>query len=316
MQPGADRGRTPGRTPAAWCFSFGASRAILRRVAAPVFSQAGADVFVPDGSSIEDALARTTHLGIAAHADDLEFFAWHGISACFGSADSWFTGIVMTDGAGSPRTGRYAGFTEQQMVEARRAEQRAAAVIGEYSAVVQLAHPSAAIKDATNATPVEELAVLLERMRPQVVYLHNPADRHDTHIACFLRSLAALRIQPKERRPSKVYGCEVWRDLDWLVDDAKIALPAGDRPHIQAALAGVFDTQISGGKRYDLAVAGRRLAHATFHDSHTVDAATGLTFAMDLTPLVHDESLDPVAFTIAHVKRLADDVWARFTRVG
>lgn len=285
-------------------------------MAAPVFSQPGAEVFVPDGSSVEEALARTTHLGIAAHADDLEFFAWHGISACFSSRDKWFTGIIITDGAGSPRTGHYAAYTEAQMVEARRAEQRAAAVIGEYSAVVQLAHPSAAVKDAANPTPAHELALLLELMRPQVVYLHNPADRHDTHIACFLRSLVALRAQPKERRPRTVYGCEVWRDLDWLVGDSKVALPAGDRPHVQAALAGVFDTQISGGKRYDLAVAGRRLANATFHDSHAVDEQTGLTFAMDLTPLVNDPALDPVAFTIAHVKRLADDIWARFTRVG
>jgi LmbE family N-acetylglucosaminyl deacetylase len=172
------------------------------------------------------------------------------------------------------------------------------------------------VKNADNPTPVHELALILERMKPEVVYLHNPADKHDTHIACFLRSLAALRAQPRERRPATVYGCEVWRDLDWLVGDSKVALPAGDRPHLQAALAGVFDTQISGGKRYDLAVAGRRVANATFHDSHTVDAHGGLTFAMDLTPLIQDDAADPVAFTIAHVKRLADDIWARFTRVG
>jgi len=288
----------------------------LAPVAAPVFSQPGADVFVPDGSPVEQALARTTHLAIAAHADDIEFFAWHGISACFDRKVKGFTGIVVTDGAGSPRAGRYADYSEAQMIEARRAEQRAAAVIGEYSAVVQLAHPSAMVKDAANATPVQELALLLGHMRPDVVYLHNPADKHDTHIAVFLRSLAALRAQPKERRPARVYGCEVWRDLDWLVGDSKVALPAGDRPHLQAALAGVFDTQIAGGKRYDLAVAGRRVANATFHDSHTVDAECGLTFAMDLTPLVHDDALDPVAYTLAHVKRLADDIWSRFTRVG
>jgi hypothetical protein len=90
-------------------------------VPAPVFSQQGADVFVPDGSPVGPALARTTHLAIAAHADDIEFFAWHGISACFGASDKWFTGIVVTDGAGSPRTGRYAGYSERQMIEARRA---------------------------------------------------------------------------------------------------------------------------------------------------------------------------------------------------
>ena len=289
---------------------------IIAPVVALEFSQPGAEIFVPDASAVDAALARTTHLAIAAHADDIEFFAWHGISACYGHRDRWFTGVVVTDGAGSPRTGRYADYTEVQMVAARRAEQRAAAVIGEYSAVVQLAHPSAAIKGVGNPAPLAELTALLARMAPQIVYLHNPADKHDTHIACFLRSLAALRTLPPERRPARVYGCEVWRDLDWLVGADKVALSAGDRPHLQAALNGVFDTQIAGGKRYDLAVAGRRLANATFHDSHTVDAESGLTFAMDLTELVRNDALDPIEFTLGHVQRLADDIRSRFLRMG
>lgn len=284
-------------------------------MSAPVFSQPGADVFVPDGATIEQALARTTHLAIAAHADDLEFFAWPGIDACFGQADEWFTGIIVTDGGGSPRTGHYAGHTDAQMIEARRAEQRAAAVIGEYSAVVQLAHPSASLKQATNHTPAEELAHLLAHMHPRVVYLHNPADRHDTHVAVFLRSLAALRAIPTVHRPARVYGCEGWRDLDWLVGADKIRLPAGGRPHLQAALAGVFDSQIAGGKRYDLAVQGRRLAHATFQESHATDQDTGLTLAMDLTPLIVDDALDPVTFAVAHAERLAADIRARLERL-
>lgn len=270
---------------------------------------------MPDGAGLEAALGRTTHLGIVAHADDLEFSAWPGIDACFARHDRWFTGVVLTDGAGSPRTGRYARFTDAQMVEARRAEQRAAAVVGEYSAVVQLAHPSAAVKDAANQTPVEELAHILALMQPEVVYTHNPADRHDTHVAVFARTLAALRALPPERRPARVLGCEGWRDLDWLVGEDRVALPAGGRPHLQAALAGVFDTQISGGKRYDLAAPARRLAHATFAESHAADRETGLTLAMDLTPLVHDDTLDPVAFVLGCVERLAADVRARLERV-
>jgi LmbE family N-acetylglucosaminyl deacetylase len=279
------------------------------------FSQPGADVYVPDGTSIDMALARTTHLAIAAHADDLEFFAWPGIDACFGNQDRWFTGIVVTDGGGSPRSGRYAGYTDEQMIEARRAEQRAAAVIGEYSAVVQLAHPSDLVKDGDNLLPFQELAWLLARSEPEVVYLHNPLDRHDTHVACFLRSLAALRALPREKRPQLVYGCEVWRGLDWLVDRDRVALPAGGRPHLQAALIGVFDTQIAGGKRYDLAVMGRRLANATFNDSHSVDQEPGLTFAVDLSSLVQDESLDPAAFTVALARHLAEDVRDRLERM-
>ena len=45
-----------------------------------------ADVFVPDGLPPAAALARTTHLAIAAHQDDIEIMAYHGIAECFGIA--------------------------------------------------------------------------------------------------------------------------------------------------------------------------------------------------------------------------------------
>ena len=34
-----------------------------------------ADIFVPDAKPIDEATARTTHLAIGAHQDDLEFMA-------------------------------------------------------------------------------------------------------------------------------------------------------------------------------------------------------------------------------------------------
>ena len=43
-----------------------------------------AEIFVPDGCSVAEALARTTHLGIAAHQDDLEIMAIDGILRAFG----------------------------------------------------------------------------------------------------------------------------------------------------------------------------------------------------------------------------------------
>lgn len=276
------------------------------------FHQPRADFFVPDGTEPMAALARTTRLGIGAHQDDLEFFAYHGIAACFARPDEWFAGVTVTNGAGSARTGVYERFTDEAMVDVRRQEQRAAATLGQYGAIVQLDHPSAAVKEAANASPVEDLHALLRATRPDTVYLHNPADRHATHRGVFAKALAALRRLPAAERPARVYGCEVWRDLDWLPDGAKIALPVSEKPHLQAALNGVFDSQISGGKRYDLAVMGRRLAHATFHDSHAVDQETGLTFAMDLTPLVLDDSLSTEAFLGDLLKRFEDDLLRDF----
>ena len=76
----------------------------------------------------------------------------------------------------------------------------------------------------------------------------------------------------------------------------------------------VFDSQVTGGKRYDLAAAGRRLAHATFHTSHATDRLQGITWAMDLTPLVNDPGLDVAAFTLAHLDRLRADIAGRIAR--
>ena len=111
-----------------------------------------------------------------------------------------------------------------------------------------------------------------------------------------------------------VYGCEVWRDLDWLVDSEKTAMPISARPELARALNEVFATQIAGGKRYDLAVLGRRTANATFSNAHSTDQESAMQWAMDLTPLVQDDSLDPVAYTVGFIDRLKADVTARIRK--
>jgi LmbE family N-acetylglucosaminyl deacetylase len=275
-----------------------------------------ADVFVPDGIAMDDALARTTHLAIGAHQDDLEFMALHGILECFSRPERWFTGVTMSDGSGSARSGPYAEYSPEEMSETRVAEQRRAAELGGYGCQIQLMFPSATVKDARQSGPVEDLAAILEKTRPQVVYLHNPADKHDTHVACLLRSIDALRTVPPDRRPVTVYGCELWRDLDWLVDSDKRLLPLDGRPDLGETLAAVFDSQITGGKRYDLAIQGRRRAHATFLESHEVDAHDLLTFAIDLTPLVVDPALDVTEYTLGYLRRTEADIRDRIARMS
>jgi LmbE family N-acetylglucosaminyl deacetylase len=271
------------------------------------------DLFVPDGLEVPAALARTTHLAISAHQDDIEIMAYHGIAQCFGRRDRWFTGVVATNGAGSPRTGIYGGYSNADMQNVRLIEQRKAAYVGEYACQVQLGFTSALVKDAKEMALVEDLEEILRAAKPEFVYLHNLADKHDTHVAVALRSIAALRAVRREVHPKKVYGCEVWRDLDWLVDEDKQVLPASHRSNIAAALVGVFDSQVSGGKRYDLAAAGRRLAHATYNASHATDEESALTFAMDLTPLVENPTLPVLDYVGAFIDRFRDDVERRVT---
>jgi LmbE family N-acetylglucosaminyl deacetylase len=275
-----------------------------------------ADVFVPDGLPITEALARSTHLATGAHQDDLEFMSLHGILECYDREDRWYAGVTVTNGSGSPRTGPYAGHSDEDMQRVRVVEQRRAATLGRYGSQVQLMFSSAEVKDATDSAPLRDLRTLFELARPEVVYLHNPADKHETHVACCLRSIAALRQLPEDARPFKVYGCEVWRDLDWLLDADKQALPLVDGEELGIALAQVFESQIAGGKRYDLAVQGRRLANATFHQSHEVDRYEALSFAMDLTPLVADPDLNISDYTLGLLRRTGDDIKNRILRLS
>jgi LmbE family N-acetylglucosaminyl deacetylase len=272
------------------------------------FHNSNADLFVPDNAAPAEALARTTHLCISAHQDDIEIMAYNGVAECFGVPNRWFTGVVVTNGAGSPRSGIYGNYTDAEMQKIRVLEQRKAAYVGEYGCQIQLGFGSSQVKDAKEPAVVEDLRQLLLAAKPELVYLHNPADKHDTHVAVCVRSITALRALPVEARPQKVYGCEVWRDLDWLNDADKQLLPASSRGNIAAALVGVFDSQVTGGKRYDLATAGRRLAHATYYASHGTDQESALNFAMDLTPLIADPALSIRDYVLGLIDNFRQEV--------
>jgi len=273
-----------------------------------------ARLVTPDGKTGVEAVSRTTHLGIGAHQDDLEFMAFHGILACYERTDRWFGGVTITDGRGSSRAGKFKDWTDDQIAAERIREQEAAAVIGQYSFIAQLGFGSAAVRDAQQSAVRDDLRRILEATRPEVVYLHNLADKHDTHVGCALRCIEAMRQLPQADRPKRVYGCEVWRDLDWLIDSEKTPMPISARPELARALNEVFATQISGGKRYDLAVLGRRTANATFCNAHSTDQESAMQWAMDLTPLIQDDSLDPVAYTVGFIDRLKSDVTARIRK--
>jgi len=274
-----------------------------------------AEIFVPDGLPTEAALARTTDLAVSAHQDDIEIMAASPILECFQRMERWFTGVVVTDGRGSPRNGIYAQYDDEQMRLVSFKEQRKAASLGEYAAQVMLDYPSREVKGGSSL-PVEDLAEILKAASPQAVYTHNLADKHDTHVAVALKVIAAIRSLPRPARPQKLFGCEVWRSLDWLVDTDKVAFDLSRQGNLQAALLGVFDSQISGGKRYDQASLARRQANATYFESHGVDTATSLSFGLDMTALILEDAQDPLAFIQEYIQRFNQEVTDRLHRLS
>ena len=260
-----------------------------------------ATVFFPG----EESFAGITDLCVAAHQDDVEIMAYAPISACYGKGS--FGAVIVADGAGSPRTGEFAGYTDEEMRAVRVKEQQDAAKLGGYRAVVQLCYPSATVKDAKSGAVVEDLCALLREIRPKRLYTHNPADKHPTHVAVALRVIEAARRLSPEYRPEVFVGLEVWRGLDWLCDGDKVCLDTGAYPELARKLLTVHRSQVAGGKRYDEAAIGRRAANATFFASHETDEKNSMNFGMDLLPLL-DRDVAPAAYVAEYIGRFAKEV--------
>ncbi len=243
------------------------------------------------GAEPRAAFERVTHLGVGAHADDLEILAAHGILRGLEPGDSSFGGVVVTDGAGSVRTEQHRALSEREFTRVRLAEQLRAAELGQYQALAWLDHPSSSVK-AGSAPLKQELVALLRATHPRVVYTHSPFDHHATHAAVTAHLIAALRELPEELRPERLLGCEVWGGLDWLPAEWKVELDVSSRRDLQGQLIGVFASQLAAGKRYDAATLGRRQAQATFSSSRHPDARTGVICALDLSSLLRDPKMD------------------------
>jgi len=272
------------------------------------FYNSRADIFVPDGLDAQQALKRTTVMSIVAHQDDGEIMAYQAIADCFQNDAAWFTCVVLTEGGGSPRSGKYEHYTNDQISIKRSQEQRDAAVVGEYSAVLQLAYASEDVRDKKNGHIEEELASILDISQPSVVYTHNPFDRHSTHVKTLFRTLNAIRMLPIERRPRRFYGMEVWRSLDWLSQDCRMVFDTSKNPSIAQGVITAFESQCTEKKRFDLAIQGRRMANSTFSEPRDINHIDTCNIGMNLTPLIVDDDLDVLRFAMEHVDKFREEV--------
>ena len=291
-------------------FSFGLlSSAIycsLNMMSSDLLSNTAAQIFIPDGNPLPEAASRITHLGVGAHHDDLEFMAFHGIVHCLDSSDRWFGGVTCTDGKGSSHSGVIAQMTPEELGKVRASEQNEAASIGQYGLMVQLGYPSSAVTNPSDTRPREDLIRILKATHPDVIYTHSPADKHRTHLGVFASLLHALRSLPASERPKQLIGCEVWRDLDWMLDSEKVRMDVSGHDDLANRLNAVFASQIVGGKRYDLAVTGRRSANATFYEPREGDESTQVLVGIDLTTLILDDSLSVVEFMRQVIRRFEE----------
>ncbi len=267
------------------------------------FKKSNATIYYPGRKDLEGV----TDMCVAAHQDDIEIMAYGPISACYNNKSRRFCGVVLTDGAGSPRAGEYSDYTNEQMKQVRVEEQNAAAKRGKYAAMIQLGYTSSEVKDGGNSDTVEDIYNILMQVKPRRLFTHNLADKHETHVGVVLRVIEAVRRMPEEDRPEEVVSLEVWRNLDWLPDSEKVCVDTSKYPRLARDLITVFRSQVVGGKSYDKAALGRRFANATFFESHSTDEATSQSFGLDLMPLIKSEA-SPTDYIVSYIEKFKSEV--------
>ena len=144
----------------------------------------------PTASRSRRRCKRITHLGIGAHQDDLEFMAFHGILACFATRRP--NGLAASPAPTAPAARAPAVYNIYRRADDGRppARTKRGGDAGQYGVMIQLDYPSSAVKSPTDAALKNDLKQILAATRPEIVYTHNPADKHDTHIGVVDRGVA------------------------------------------------------------------------------------------------------------------------------
>ena len=251
---------------------------------------------------------KVKYLTICAHQDDNEIMAIDGIMKGYRSRKYSFACVVTADGGGSARTGKFAHYTDDMMKAVRIEEQQAAAEIGRYHSLYSLNYTSKEIKDPTNTDIINDYINIIKELRPEVIYTHSILDKHPTHIGVVIKVINALRILGKEYQPKVLYGCEVWRDLDWISDNKKVAFDVSSNLRLQKQLLNVFESQIAGGKSYTNATIGRRYNNATYAQSHSVDSAKMVAYAIKMNKLLKDPEMPIKKFALSFVDDLYTEI--------
>jgi len=234
--------------------------------------------------------AKTTHLAIGAHPDDIAIMAFHGIEECIGNPTNRFTGVIVGDGSCSLRVGTYASNTPKQMADIRQNEQLKEAKLGNYSHLYLLNTQPKEMR-FPHLGLYDHLYKILHDNQPETVYIHSPFCSHEHHLVAMYHSLAALRELPV--KPSRVYGCEVTVGHAMLPDNMLTPLPVRDFT-LARALISAHESQ-SGIRPYAEATIGRWISNSVTHSrllkSDQYIKNPGVSLAVDLTSFVRNSTI-------------------------
>ncbi|MCE7887960.1 MAG: hypothetical protein DYH13_10735 [Alphaproteobacteria bacterium PRO2] len=250
--------------------------------------------FIPADMSLDAAIdsASGGSMGIGAHPGDLEIIAIRGIGISLNFQKRRFTGVTVTDGLDCARKERDKELNDHQMIEERLKEQNIAAALGKYALQHNLLYKSADIQDPETEPSralVKEISGIVSKVKPQVIYTHNPFDEHSTRVMVMRAVIEALRSLPGAEQPQELYGCEVWGGLDWLPEGRKKSLDVTGFTEIQHNLIDCHESQPA--EKHSDATLWREFSNAAWARPRDPKVKAAV-LAVDLMPLLYEPELD------------------------
>ena len=270
-----------------------------------------------------DYLTDTTDLSCTAHQDDAEIE--NGIQILQAQRDPKknFLNIIATDGASSKSRLNRADadaegskgkpFELQELPERRWREQRDASSASKTPSI-QLGYPSNAVNglmgDGKKAEVVHILSGLFDSM-PNLkdVFLHNPLDKHDTHLGVLACSVAAFRSMDSKDLPDNIVGMEGWGGLAGMPHGELVKFVTENKQDLEEIKGWIslytsqLDLQL---RAYDKVTIALYEAHAGFvTDPHSLGVIEGMAIGVKLTDYIKnpDMQLEDMAEDLIRIMR-------------
>ena len=240
-------------------------------------------------TSLEEYLGKDGNiLVIAPHPDDDVLGVGGTMAAAIHQGQGVFA-VYITDGRGSPR--RDPALSDDEMAALRKKEAKSALkVLGAVGGFF-LEKRSGELTGEAQKETGEILFRILQRIRPQEVFLPAPYERHLTHQRCTQLSIEALRKIP--RLKPNLLGYSLWGSF-WGVRKRIVRdISPFIKKKVEAIMA--HSSQVAY-KDYQQGIIGKNNYEAIFWESHAVSPASFVEIFLDMNELLEDRDMTLATF--------------------
>jgi N-acetylglucosamine malate deacetylase 1 len=244
---------------------------------------------VQKGVSLEEYQGKDGNiLVIAPHPDD-DVLGVGGTMAAATHQGKGVFAVYVTDGRGSPR--RDLTISDDEMAALRKKE--ALSALKSIGAVggFFLEKRSGELTGKAQKETGEILIRILQRIRPQEVFLPAPYERHPTHQRCTQLSIEALR-KIFDLKPT-LLGYSLWGSF-WGVRKRIVRdISPFIKKKVEAIMA--HSSQVAY-KDYQQGIIGKNNYEAIFWESHAVSPASFVEIFLDMNELLEDRDMTLATF--------------------